>query len=256
MSEKEILSSLLTDEAETLNRLVAKAQRVFKINKRTGEILLLPPRSKLTDRQLIAVYLLGRYFASKLELTQADSLTFDDLRKLSNLEEGSITARLSDLRKEGLVETGERGIYRINYQSLESFGPVLEEIERGVSTTTLRPGLPVTISIPEALQSINLASYTDTDSIVLTLRANRAYPVASPLEARWLAGEEIIEWARNHGSLMRPDTVMKYTLPQDPVLKPLIIKRKEGKHRTYQLSRQGLERAQQILVKEEASGKG
>jgi len=253
LSEKEILSSLLTDETETLNRLVAKAQRVFKINKKTGEILLLPPRSKLTDRQLIAVYLLGRYFASKLELTQADSLTFDDLRKLSNLEEGSITARLSDLRKEGLVESGERGIYRINYQSLESFGPLLEEVERGASIT-LRGGLPVTIPVNEELQSINLASYTDTDSIVLTLRANRAYPVASPPESKWLTGEEIIEWARDHGSLMRPDTVVKYTLPQDPVLKPLIIKKKEGKHRVYQLSRQGMDRSQ-LLVNGEASGK-
>jgi hypothetical protein len=185
---------------------------------------------------------------------QSDSLNFDDLRKLSNLEEGSITARLSELRKEGLVESGDRGVYRINYQSLESFGPLLEEIERGVAGV-LKPGLPVSISITEELQSINLASYTDTDSIVLTLRANRAYPVASPPVARWLTGDEIIEWARNHGSLMRPETMMKYTLPQDSVLKPLIIKGREGKHRVYQLSRQGLEHSQQLLVKEGVPGK-
>src|SRR5213593_2703572 len=121
MSEKEILSTLLTDEAETLHRLVEKAQRVLRINKKTGDIQLLPPRSKFTDRQLIAIYLLGRYFASKLELTTEDSLDFDSLRSLSGLEDGSITARVSELKKEGFVESGERGVYRVNYQNLESY---------------------------------------------------------------------------------------------------------------------------------------
>src|SRR5207302_1191214 len=117
----------------------AKAQPVFKINKKTGEVLLLPPRSKLTDKQLIAIHLLGKYFASKLELSSTDSLSFDELRKLTSLEESSISARMSELRKEGLAETGERGVYRINYQSLESFGSVLEEIDNSVSRSIPLP---------------------------------------------------------------------------------------------------------------------
>ncbi len=241
MSEKEILSPLLTDETETLNRLVAKAQRVFKINKKTGEILLLPPKSKLTDRQLIAVYLLGRYFASKLELTQADSLNFDDLRRLCNLEESSITARLSDLRKEGLVESGERGVYRINYQSLESFGPLLEEIERG--TAGVQKPSAREIAPTDDLESLTLAKCTDAQAIVLTLRANQALPPQN----LWLNADEIIEWARNHGSPMQPDTVRKWTLPQDETLRPLIVKKKEGKVRLYQLSRQGIKFAERQL---------
>src|SRR5712692_1561699 len=95
LSEKEILSPLLTDETETLHRLVEKAQRVFKINKKTGDVQLLPPRSKFTDRQLIATYLLGRYFSSKLDLSKGDSLDFDVLKKFTGLEESSISARVS-----------------------------------------------------------------------------------------------------------------------------------------------------------------
>src|SRR5437899_4725263 len=97
MSEKQVLSVLLTDETETLNRLVKKAERSLKINKKTGDTILLPPKTRLTDRQLIALYLLGRYFSSRLELTQTDTLSIEDLCKLSNLESNSVSARISDL---------------------------------------------------------------------------------------------------------------------------------------------------------------
>src|SRR2546425_163499 len=115
MSEKEILSTLLTDPRETLNQLVAKSEHVFRINRETGDVLLLPPKSRFPDRQLLAVYLLGRYFASKLELVPEDTLTIDELKKLSGLDESSISARLSELKKEGLVDSVERGRYRVAY---------------------------------------------------------------------------------------------------------------------------------------------
>ncbi len=241
MSEKQILSSLLTDESETLNRLVQKAQLVFKINKKTGEVLLLPPRSKLTDKQLIVVHLLGKYFASKLELSSTDSLSFDELRKLTSLEESSISARMSELRKEGLAETGERGVYRINYQSLESFGSVLEEIDNNVAGYT--PPSPQLVSSDENLESLNLAKNTDGEGIVLALYANDAYPP----KGMWLRVDEITEWARNHGSPMRPETVKKWTLPQDPKLRQHITKKKDGQTLLYQLNRNGIKQAERLL---------
>ena len=247
LSEKEILSPLLTDETETLHRLVEKAQRVFKINKKTGDVQLLPPRSKFTDRQLISTYLLGKYFSSKLDLSKEDSLDFDALKKFTGLEESSMSARVSELRKEGLVESGERGVYRVNYQSLESFGPLLEEIETGAialvpSPTAARPAQPKEISEEESLSSLNLADNKDAEGIVLTLYANNAFP---PRDL-WMATDEIVEWARNHGSPMRMETVKKWTFPQDPRLKHLIVKKKEGHNVLYQLNRQGIKLAQQL----------
>ena len=249
MSEKEILSSLLTDETESLSRLVTKAQRVFKINKKTGEVLLLPPRSKLTDKQLIIVQLLGKYFASKLELSPTDSLSFDELKKLTSLEESSISARVSELRKDGLAEAGERGVYRINYQSLESFGPVLEEIDNSVTGFTPESHDRIE-SANESLESLNLAKNTDGEGIVLTLYATGACPP----ENLWFKVDEILEWARNHGSPMRPETVKKWTLPQDPKLKQFITKKRDGQGVLYQLNRNGVKQAQRLL-EGEASGK-
>ena len=256
MSEKEILSSLLTDETETLHRLVEKSQRVFRINKKTGDVQLLPPRSKFTDRQLIATYLLGRYFSSKLDLSKEDSLDFDLLKKFTGLEENSLSARVSELRKEGLVESGERGVYRINYQNLEGFGPLLEEIHtraitQSTTTTAARQAPSNELSEGDVVGSLNLADNKDAEGIVLTLYANNAFPPRD----MWMATDEIVQWARNHGSPMRMETVKKWTLPQDPKLKHLIVKKKEGNGVLYQLNRQGVRFAQQLIREETAQTK-
>jgi hypothetical protein len=129
---------------------------------------------------------------------------------------------------------------------LESFGPLLEEMERGLGSNE---GSARLVPISESLASVNLTRFTDTDAIVLTLAANVALPPAD----RWLSADEIVEWARDRGSPMRAETVTKYTLPQDQTLKPFIVRKKEGKRRLYQLSRQGIEKAK--LLEEEASGK-
>lgn len=246
MSEKELLSSLLTDPRETLKRLITKAERVFKIDRDTGIVILLPPKTRFTDRQLVAIQILGRYFACKLELHKNDTLSLEELNKLTQLEESSLSARLSELKRDGLVESAERGSYRVAYHNLESFGPLLEEIERNIANNQ---GSARLIPISESLAAVNLASLTDTDAIVLTLAANVALPPAD----KWLTAEEIVQWARDHGSPMRPETVTKYTLPQDQTLKPFLVKRKAGKRRLYQLSRQGIERAK--LLEGEALGK-
>src|SRR5437870_1715848 len=246
MSEKELLSSLLTDSRDTLKRLVSKSERVFRIDRDTGNVIILPPKNKLTDRQLIAIQILGRYFACRLELFKEDTLNLEELKKLTQLEESSLSARLSELKKEGLVESAERGSYRVAYHSLEGFGPLLEEMERG---TAGNDGSARLIPISESLASVNLANLTDTDAIVLSLAANVALPPAD----KWLTAEEIVVWARDHGSPMRAETVTKYTLPQDQTLKPFLVRKKEGKRRLYQLSRQGIEKAK--LLEGEVLGK-
>lgn len=251
MSEKEVLSSLLTDPKETLNRLVSKSDRVFKINRETGDVVLLPPRSRFPDRQLLAIYLLGRYFASKLELTPSDMLTLEDLKKISGLDEGSISARLSELKKEGLVETIGRGSYRVSYSGLEGFGFLLEEIERGgrrapvFEPTKSRGQLVGTVPA-----DINFANVSDAEAVMFALYTNGALPGSD----KSLTGDEIFEWVHSQGGFLRKDTLKKYTLPQDPVLKARISKARRGRENEYQLLRPGLEKVKRLLG-DEAPGK-
>ena len=65
MSEKEILEKLLINEKETLRRLVQKSEKILRGDKKTGDTVIIAPKPKLTDRHLISIVLLGRYFSNR-----------------------------------------------------------------------------------------------------------------------------------------------------------------------------------------------
>lgn len=119
MSEKEILQRLVVDETETLKRIVGKAERILKIDKKTGETLISAPRSKLTDKDQISVLLLGRYFANRLGLVNTDSMTVAEIADKLTIEEKAASARLSELKRERITENVSRGEYRISYVNVE-----------------------------------------------------------------------------------------------------------------------------------------
>jgi len=119
LSEKEILQRLVVDETETLKRIVGKAERILKIDKKTGETLISAPRSKLTDKDQISVLLLGRYFANRLGLVNTDSMTVAEIADKLTIEEKAASARLSELKRERITENVSRGEYRISYVNVE-----------------------------------------------------------------------------------------------------------------------------------------
>lgn len=125
MTEKEILKKLLIDESETLLRTVQKSEKIFKIDKKTGETIFVAPRAKLADREKIAIVLLGRYFANRLELSESETLTTKDVASQVGMDEATTSARLSDLRRERIVEPVSRGEYRISYANSDR---ILDEI--------------------------------------------------------------------------------------------------------------------------------
>jgi len=124
MNKKEILKSMLIDEVEIFKGLVSRAQIVFKLDQR-GNAVFLVPFDSLTQRQLIAMQLLGRYFANELELTNSDILTADELSTLVHADKNSITSRLHELKKEHVIESPGRGQFRISISGAER---VLDEI--------------------------------------------------------------------------------------------------------------------------------
>src|SRR6266700_3563060 len=141
MSEREILSVLLADPRETLSTLVTKSERLFRINKHTGDTILLSPRSQFLDRHLLAIYLLGRYFASKLGLAKDDELTMEELQTISGLDPGSLSARLSDLKREHIESTTEVSTVSLHFWMKRSRASV--EILQSLNENYVRR-LPVT----------------------------------------------------------------------------------------------------------------
>ena len=130
-SEKEdILKELLIDEEAILKVLVNKAKEVFKIDKKSGRTVLLIPKTRLTDRELIMLTLLGRYFANKLNLFDSSSMTIEDIAQELNRAKSSVSARMAELKRERIVEMLARGEYKINYTEISR---LLDEISEKVS---------------------------------------------------------------------------------------------------------------------------
>ena len=129
LSEKEILEKLLIDERETLKRLVEKSEKILRVDKKTGDTVIIAPRSKLTDRQLISIILLGRYFSNKLNLVPSEVMTIDEIAQKLNLDKDVVSARLSDLKRERIVEMVSRGEYRISYANADT---MLDEISEKI----------------------------------------------------------------------------------------------------------------------------
>ncbi len=248
MSEREILSVLLADPQETLSTLVTKSERLFRVNRRNGDTILLSPRSRFLDRHLLAIYLLGRYFALKLGLAKDDELTIEELQMISGVDPGSLSARLSDLKKEGLIDSPERGRYRVDYRGFDSFSTLLDEVEQ-----SFRGNTPIAKrELGEKVSSylgIDFGKLPDSDAVLLALQANHAGPGT---ENR-ISADEIFEWLHSQGSFVKKDTLKKYTLPQHPDLKALLSKTPIGKQLRYQLSRPGMERAVELTAKLEAA---
>ena len=129
LSEKEILEKLLIDERETLKRLVEKSEKILRVDKKTGDTVIIAPRSKLTDRQLISIILLGRYFSNKLNLVPSEVMTIDEIAQKLNIDKDVVSARLSDLKRERIVEMVSRGEYRISHANADT---MLDEISEKI----------------------------------------------------------------------------------------------------------------------------
>ena len=128
--KEEILKELLIDEEAILKDLVNKAKEIFKIDRKSGRTVLLIPKTRLTDRELIMLTLIGRYFANKVNLFDSSSMTVEDVAQELNVAKPSVSARMSDLKRERIVEMLARGEYRINYTEISR---LLDEISEKVS---------------------------------------------------------------------------------------------------------------------------
>ena len=130
MDRKKYLEGILIDEEAIFRSLVEKAKKIFGLTPR-GEIVFLIPRDSLTQRQLVATYLIGRLFAKELEIVASEIVTADDLSMLMTIDKKTVTARLHDLKKEHIVESPGRGQFSI---SISGADKILNEITNNLST--------------------------------------------------------------------------------------------------------------------------
>lgn|GEM_PF-3350330 len=121
MSEKDIYKELLVDKTKRVENLVRKAKDLLGIDKDSGDTLIMISRAKLTDREIIGLHLIGRFFASELGLVSSPNSTVEELSKRTGISESVVSARLHDLKVEGYVRSPKRGEHEIVFPRIDEF---------------------------------------------------------------------------------------------------------------------------------------
>lgn len=128
-ARKKILERLLVDREKKLETLVTKAESIIRIDRKSGEPVILVPLSDLTVRQLIGAYMIGKYFSNELGLVKTATVTTRELAEKLPLDLKVASARLSELKKEAIVKSISRGEYQIIFQGIEI---LLDEIRESM----------------------------------------------------------------------------------------------------------------------------
>ena len=136
---RETLTRLLIDHSEGLKRLVEIAERLLRIDKSTGEMVLAVPRSYVSDRDFIGLLLLARFFASRLGLAKKESMTVMEIVQKSGLDDGLVSSGLTELGDRGIVDPARGGEFNISYPKAENF---LEETRQHVLVERNRREFP------------------------------------------------------------------------------------------------------------------
>jgi len=119
-SRNDILKDLLINEAEELERLIPLIKKLVRIKERTGEPYIIS-KEKFTQRESIALYLIGKYFSYELGKSDSTLASNKEISKNLSLGRNVTNARLKDLEKDRLVERIERGKWIFNMIELEDF---------------------------------------------------------------------------------------------------------------------------------------
>ena len=133
-SVRQIVAPLLTDEKGILKRLVGQSIDIFRIDNTSGDLVLVVPRSRVTDRDYLGLLLLARYLAFRAGLAKRDSMTQSELAEKSGVNDSTVSSRLSDLKAARVAETVLRGEYRLTYGNAERF---IQEVRVGLDKSPL-----------------------------------------------------------------------------------------------------------------------
>jgi predicted transcriptional regulator of viral defense system len=127
-----IKKHLVVDEEKLLDDSLERLKKVVVLTKE-GNVHFVVDRRSLSDRQLIALYLIGKRYAHEAHIIQEQFIDLNQISKDLLLDLKVSAARLAELTHQGLVERHQRGKYSASPFAAES---VLDEIE------TLQPATP------------------------------------------------------------------------------------------------------------------
>ncbi|GBC69663.1 hypothetical protein HRbin01_01365 [archaeon HR01] len=123
---KEKLRDLVIEE-EISPELVEKVKKFIRLTRR-GQIVFVVPKEKLTIRDQILLYLLGKRLAKELEFVEKDSASIEEISSGLGADYFSVASRLSELKSQHYVLSVERGEYIMVLARLKEILDRLEDL--------------------------------------------------------------------------------------------------------------------------------
>ena len=141
-AENEVLKKLIVEEKDIIKEmenLVADASEYFRIEKPSGNIIF-KDFGSLTDKQRIAIVLLGKYFAAKLNIIESPELSISEIAKELGRPVTALSGGIRKLVDEGYAEYISGKKYKVTYHRIkEMFDTVLNKKKKEVIGWTKKP---------------------------------------------------------------------------------------------------------------------
>lgn len=128
IEENEILKKLVVEEKDItkeMEKLVGEASKHFRIEKPSGRIIF-QNFGSLNDKQRIAIILLGKYFANRLDMVENPSLSISEIAKELGRPMTTLSGNMKELVTKGYIEYLPGKKYRVAYHRVkEIFDDIL-----------------------------------------------------------------------------------------------------------------------------------
>ncbi len=128
LEKESILQGLLITEEESLERLneiVGLAKKLFKIDAKSGELII--QLQELTILERICIYLIGNYYSVELGITEEEGISLSDLASACGTKASSLTRPIAELKQSGYVAQFENKRYYIRHFMIEQVLLALNE---------------------------------------------------------------------------------------------------------------------------------
>jgi hypothetical protein len=120
MSNSDELDNLFLDGDQVIARMAKKASKVFKIDG-AGNVILENEMPPLKDKLLIGVLLVAHYVKVMKGIEDIETITNEEIARLSGISKNVVNARLADLKKERFASSTSPGSWQIIPMRAESF---------------------------------------------------------------------------------------------------------------------------------------
>lgn len=121
---------LVVDTSQIISDIIVRAKSILMLDA-GGGIHLRDATRHLPQRDLMLTFLLGRKLAFLGGLSSATSASVEELTRFSGASGPVVRARLADFKKEGKVESSERGTWSLKDARLNDVIVELETVAKG-----------------------------------------------------------------------------------------------------------------------------